>query len=280
MKTSKKDVYLLLGLFGVLIAVAGYFLAYQPNTEKTEKLRAENEQLTQRIAELDTMMQNKGTYIDETTSMKTEMEGIYQLFPVDTREEDSILLAINQELLAPMKVEQVAIDLLEEVPFLESAQVEEEAEYTYEIGEVEDYEDQEGIQDAQTASAGNTATAASAGNPFGLYNRKTVLNYSVSYEGLKRGIKNICVQPNRMSIEKVTVVFDETTGLLEGITEINMYCVPNQQDKEYEAPDFSTVLLGTDNIFGTMTIRSEQNLPEIGEAQEDGAEQENKEEQE
>lgn len=265
-KTSRKDVLLLIGLLGVLVAVAGYFLAYKPNTEKTEKLKAENEQLQQRVIDLGQKMKNKGTYIEETESMNQEMQAIYQLFPVDTREEDSILLAINQELLAPMKVESVAINTLEEVPFLDDVQEDEEVEYTYEIGEVETYEDQEGIQDPETAETAPVEEAASMGNPYGLFNRETTINYTVSYEGLKRGIKNICVQPNRMSIEKVTVAFDETTGLLAGSTVVNMYCVPGQEGKEYVEPDFSSVLLGTDNIFGTIRIHSEQDLPELEDA--------------
>ena len=262
-KTSKKDVLLLIGLLGVLVAVAGYFLAYKPNTEKTEKLKAENEQLQQRVIDLGNKMKNKSTYIEETESMNNEMQAIYQLFPVDTREEDSILLAINQELLAPMKVESVAINTLEEVPFLDDVQEEEEVEYTYEIGEVETYEDQEGIQDPQTVETAPQDETASVGNPYGLFNRETTINYIVTYEGLKRGIKNICVQPNRMSIEKVTVAFDETTGLLAGSTVVNMYCVPGQEGKEYVEPDFSSVLLGTDTIFGTVKIYSEENLPDL-----------------
>lgn len=262
-KTSKKDVLLLIGLLGVLVAVAGYFLAYKPNTEKTEKLKAENEQLQQQVIDLGNKMKNKSTYIEETESMNNEMQAIYQLFPVDTREEDSILLAINQELLAPMKVESVAINTLEEVPFLDDVQEEEEVEYTYEIGEVETYEDQEGIQDPQTVETAPQDETTSVGNPYGLFNRETTINYIVTYEGLKRGIKNICVQPNRMSIEKVTVAFDETTGLLAGSTVVNMYCVPGQEGKEYVEPDFSSVLLGTDNIFGTVKIYSEENLPDL-----------------
>ncbi len=262
-KTSKKDVLLLIGLLGVLVAVAGYFLAYKPNTEKTEKLKAENEQLQQRVIDLGNKMKNKSTYIEETESMNNEMQAIYQLFPVDTREEDSILLAINQELLAPMKVESVAINTLEEVPFLDDVQEEEEVEYTYEIGEVETYEDQEGIQDPETVETAPQEETTSVGNPYGLFNRETTINYIVTYEGLKRGIKNICVQPNRMSIEKVTVAFDETTGLLAGSTVVNMYCVPGQEGKEYVEPDFSSVLLGTDNIFGTVKIYSEENLPDL-----------------
>ena len=67
------------------------------------------------------------------------------------------------------------------------------------------------------------------------------------------------------------MVYDEQTGLLKGTTTVNMYCVPNQEGKEYEEPDFGGVLLGTDNIFGTRVIRSEGSLPDLEDGEE-GAE--------
>jgi len=48
-----------------------------------------------------------------------------------------------------------------------------------------------------------------------------------------------------------------------------MYCVPDQEGKEYVEPDFGGVLLGTDNIFGTRVIRSEGSLPDLEEGAED-----------
>ena len=92
-----------------------------------------------------------------------------------------------------------------------------------------------------------------------------------SYDGLKRRRKNICMQTDRMVIDNLSVVYDEQTGLLKGTTTVNMYCVPNQEGKEYEEPDFGGVLLGTDNIFGTRVIRSEGSLPDLEDGEE-GAE--------
>lgn len=99
------------------------------------------------------------------------------------------------------------------------------------------------------------------------------MNYEVSYEGLKRSVKNICMQTDRMVIENLAVVYDEQTGLLRGTTAVNMFCVPGQEGKEYEEPDFGGVLLGTDNIFGTRVIRSEGSLPDLEDGEE-GAEDE------
>lgn len=267
MKVSKRDILLLVGFLGILAAVCSYVFVFQPTVEKNDALKQENLQLEQRIADLQAKSDNRDTYESETAQMRREMEEIYQLFPVDVREENAVLLAINQELLAPMEVESVTIDALLEVPFLDEAQQQEMPDATYEIDEVEELEDYEGTQEAPTPEAGDTTGAAGV-NPFRLMNRKATINYEISYEGLKRSVKNICMQTDRMVIDNLSVVYDEQTGLLKGTTTVNMYCVPDQEGKEYVEPDFGGVLLGTNNIFGTRVIRSEGNLSEL----EDGAE--------
>ncbi|MDE6600586.1 MAG: hypothetical protein K2K90_00195 [Lachnospiraceae bacterium] len=277
MKVSKRDVLLLLGLLGVLAVVCSYMLVFQPTMEKMEALTEENEQLELRIADLQGKSANRDSYESETAQMRREIEEIYQLFPVDVREENAVLLAINQELLSPMKIQSVTIDALVEVPFAEELQQEEMPDATYEIEEVEEIEDATGTQEAPTPEAGDTQSAAGV-NPFHLMNRKATINYEVSYEGLKRSVKNICMQTDRMVIDNLSVVYDEQTGLLRGVTAVNMFCVPDQEGKVYEEPDFGGVLLGTDNIFGTRVIRSEGSLPDLedgaeGEAGEDAAEE-------
>lgn len=266
MKVSKRDVLLLVAFIGILAAVCSYFFVFQPTMEKSEALQAENQQLQDRIADLRTKSDNRDSYESQTAQMRQEMEEIYQLFPVDVREENAVLLAINQELLAPMEVESVTIDALLEVPVVETTQ-EEMPDATYEYEQVEQLEDQEGTQDAPTDEVDYTSDTASV-NPYNLMYRKATINYEVSYDGLKRSIKNICMQTDRMVIDNLTVVYDEQTGLLKGSTTVNMFCVPNQEGKEYEEPDFGGVLLGTNNIFGTRVIRSEGSLPDL----EDGAE--------
>lgn len=266
MKVSKRDILLLVAFIGILAAVCSYFFVCQPTMEKTEALVQENQQLQERIADLQNKTENRDSYESQTAQMNQRMEEIYQLFPVDVREENAVLLAINQELLSPMKVESVTIDALLEVPIAE-VQQEEMPDATYEIDEVEAIEDDIGIQEGPTPEAGDTQGAAGV-NPFHLMNRKTTINYEVSYEGLKRSVKNICMQTDRMVIDNLSVVYDEQTGLLKGTTSINMYCVPDQEGKEYEEPDFGGVLLGTDNIFGTRIISSEGSLPDLEDGEE------------
>lgn len=269
MKVSKRDVLLLLGFLGILAAVCSYLFVFQPTMEKAQALTEENKQLEARIADLQKKSDNRDTYESQTAQMRREIEEIYQLFPVDVREENAVILAINQELLSPLKMESVTIEALVEVPFMDEVQQQDMPDATYEIEEVEEIEDATGTQDAPTPDAGNTQNAAGV-NPFHLMNRKATLNYEVSYEGLKRSVKNICMQTDRMVIDNLSVVYDEQTGLLKGTTTVNMFCVPGQEGKEYEEPDFGGVLLGTNNIFGTRVIRSEGNLPDLEDAQAEG----------
>mgnify|MGYP001042622471 CR=1 FL=1 len=267
MKVSKRDILILIGFLGILIGVCSFLFVFQPTMEKADALQQENMELQSRIADLQNKKNNKDTYENETARMEQEMKEIYQLFPVDVREENAILLAINQELIAPLKVDSITIDALLEVPFLEDTP-EEETQISYEIDAVEELEDYEGTQQSEEALTVGGDDGTGGLNPFGLKNRKMTMTYEISYEGLKRSVKNICMQTDRMVVDDLSVVFDETTGLLHGTMAVNMYCVPNQEGKEYVQPNLSSVLLGSDNIFGTIVLRGESGLPDLEDGEE------------
>ncbi len=262
MKVSKRDILILIGFLGILIGACSFLFVFQPTMEKADALQQENMELQSRIADLQSKKENKDTYEGETARMEQEMKEIYQLFPVDVREENAILLAINQELVAPLKVDSITIDALLEVPFLES-EPEEETQISYEIDAVEELEDYEGTQQSEEALTVGGDDGSGGLNPYGLKNRRMTMTYEISYEALKRSVKNICMQTDRMVIDDLSVVFDESTGLLHGTMAVNMYCVPNQEGKEYVQPNFSSVLLGSDNIFGTIVLSSESGLPDL-----------------
>lgn len=274
MKASKKEILLLVGLFGILVAVGCYFLVYQPQIEQAEAIEQENQELQTRINDLSSKMENKDSYEAETERMNQEMEAIFESFPVDVKEEDAVLLAINQELIAPMMISSLGITSCDPV-VLQSD--EEDVSHTYEIDEIEEYEAQEGIGDSLSASDATATETVS--RPSVLMDRSVTMNYMTSYDGLKRSIKNITLQDNRMSINNVTVSFDESTGLLSGTTVVDMYCIPGQPDKEYVQPNFSSVLLGSDNLFGSIELYGGGLMPLVDEEadSEEGEEEETEE---
>ena len=240
--------------------------------ESAEALEAENAQLQERINDLNDKMENKDSYVEETAAMNEEMDAILKQFPIDVREEDGVLLAINQELIAPMVIDSIGITASEPTALPDAE--EEDVDHTYEIDEIEEYEAEEGIAD-EAEQAADAEGGSGTNLPYTLMQRSVTMNYLVSYEGLKRGIKNISVQDNRMSINNLTVSYDETTGLLNGTTVVDMYSIPGQ-DKEYVQPNFSSVLVGSDNIFGALETYGIGQL-DIGESAADGEEAEENE---
>lgn len=268
MKVSKRDILLLVGFIGILFFGVTLYWVFLPAQEKVEEMNNENIVLKQQITDLTIKNNNKETYMTEMEKMYKEIEDIYAVFPVNVKAEDVILMAINQELVSPMIVESVNIEQLAPVNFDELMPPEEERDHTYDLGE----NDVLGVGDEPLDSAEDTtATEDSAEEEIDwLYTRKATFNYGVSYEGLKRSIRHIVDQPDRMAIETLTVTFDENTGLLIGSTTLNMYLAPYQIGKEYIQPDFSSVLLGTDNIFGTISIHGEAGLPDVEDMETEG----------
>lgn len=226
MSISKKDAQLLIGFSGVLIAVLVFWFLYKPLTEKTEVLRNENVQLTARVAQLEEMAANESNYLNETQRMNSEIAQTYNLFPSNVLTEDVIYFALNQEMVAPLTVQGIAIDA--------SAQV-------YAV--------------SQNAVSQNEVVQGNPSNVV-LFDQPATFSYLSSYEGFKRSLDNICNNQNRMTIESVTAAYDNTTGLLTGSTKVNMYYLTGT-GKGYIAPDFSNVPVGTSNLFGTVTIPSE-----------------------
>lgn len=270
MKVSKRDILILVGFIGILLGGCTFYWFFMPAQEKVEAMEAENIQLREQIKDLTIKNNNKDNYLTEMEKMSKEIEDIYQVFPVNVKVEDAIQLGINQELVSPMFIQNVNIEQLVPVDFTDQIAPTEERDHTYGLGE----NDVLGVGDEPLDGADNTTASADSAEELGwLYNRQVTYVYRVSYEGLKRSIRHIVDQPNRVAIESLTVTYEEDTGLLIGSTTLNMYLAPYQEGKEYVQPDFSSVLLGTDNIFGTISLHGEAGLPDVEDMEtEDSAE--------
>ena len=62
MKISNRDKGILLGLFGVILAVISYVLIYNPTTLKTEELKTEVAALQSRVNKLTELENNMAHY--------------------------------------------------------------------------------------------------------------------------------------------------------------------------------------------------------------------------
>ncbi len=237
MKVSKKDIYLIIGFLGVLAFLCAFLWIYQPTMEKVDSLKAESRSLEIEIADLQSKMDNKDTYVSKTREMATEMDSILQMFPVELKEEDAIVLTLTEELLSPMIVTTLTMDETEPVDF---------ELYTQESEEAEPVDTGETIQ-------------------LGLYRNPVSMQFVSSYEALKRYVKTVALQTNRTKIVGITASYDEMTGLLTCVANLNMYFITGQEDKTYVQPDFSSVITGTDNPFGSITMPYEADVAGLAE---------------
>ncbi len=237
MKVSKKDIYLIIGFLGVLAVLCSFVWVYQPTMEKVDALNAENRSMEIEIADLQSKMDNKDTYVQKTQEMAVEMDGILQMFPVELKEEDAILLTLTEELLSPMTAITLTMDETEPVEF---------EVYTQET------------EEAEPVDTGETTQ-------LGLYRNPISMQFVSSYDALKRYVKTVALQTNRTKIVGVTASYDETTGLLSCVANLNMYYITGQEDKTYVQPDFSSVITGTDNPFGSITMPYESDVAGLAE---------------
>lgn len=249
MKVTKKEIGLLIALGGILIGVISYFLVMTPLQDDAKALRGENKTLSDQVAVLEKIKGFEETYNSEVARMNEEIDMIYKVFPSDVRQEDAIVLSVNQELAAPIVVNTVTISPLDLVVFADEYQAE-KVKHTYDYDEI--LGDLAPADEPVSSNApSDEAIAMGEGAQGLLLNRQVTIDYKAPYDGIKAGLKNIAAQVNRMSVNNITLAFDETTGLIAGSAAIDMYCIYGQEGKPYVSQNLSAVLLGTDNPFGT-----------------------------
>ena len=241
MKISKKDRNLLIGFLGVLILLVVYCWVFQPLLEKADSLRAENTTLQAGVIELQSKVSNQGTYVSETQEMEEEINGILQLFPVQLKEEDAIVLTMTEEQLSPMEATTLTMDATELVVLDDDDTAADETE------------DDDYYEDTDTAPADVSADTTE----LALYRKPISMQFTADYDAVKNYVKTIALQTSRTKIVGFTASYDESTGLLSCVANLNMYFITGQDGKTYEEPAFSSVILGTQNPFGTYHVTEE-----------------------
>lgn len=218
MKISKKEIYMLLALLGIGIAVCAWQFGFKKINMRTEELRAETELLKADIQKYNAVKDNIALY---TTGIENATNGIVdvlQNFPIAIMEEDMIMLGRSLE---------KGID------------------ETY-------------VSNVTFGGASNIYVATSrpvepttVPISYSLFNNTIMISYKTTYDGFKDLIHYISENKNRMSVGDFSIAYDSTSGLVTGSTFVNMYSVTGT-DKEYTQQNLSGVGIGTDNIFGTL----------------------------
>lgn len=224
MKVSKKELYLLLALVGVIIAICSWQFGFKKINEKTEVLLAETEVLEGEVKKYTAVKDNIDIYQQGIQDATNKIAEVIEKIPADVLPEDAVML---------------------------SRELEKYTDHTYSEGVT--MSESTVVATATSQPADATAIPIS----YTLEQNKVTLSHTSSYQGIKDIIDYVYQHKNRMTIESFVLAYDESTGELAGTTVINCYSITGS-DKAYVEQNLSGVTTGTNNIFGTMNKKVEE----------------------
>lgn len=237
---SKKDIQLLLVVFGILIGFASWQFVYKPNQQKAETISTENKGLQTEVEELEVLDAQKEKFLADTETMKAECTKITNSFASGLMEEDEIMYLYNMEIVDAndVKVPSVNMGVATEIPYYAASTATETTD----------------VATDGTATDGTTTEQAAAevfqpvDEGIKMYDSKTTVSFTTTYNGLKNMVKYVYEIPARKSISSVSLAATED-GYLTGTMELDFYCMTGT-DVPYSYISIPGVPLGTDNIFG------------------------------
>ena len=244
MKNKAKTTLVSVIAMGFVLVLVMFMYYYSPTLQKTETLKASNNVLKARVAELETFFNQMDDNQKKIEEMTTGIKETLAVFPANVLEEDAIYLAISSTQLNNLR------ELYEEgiVPaeeqFLEDVDA--------------DYENDKIAYSALTISAPESLALIDAKMVEGakiegyegalVFNsRQVTYNNTTDYFNLKGLLQSINYDPDKKSISSMAYVMQED-GSLAGNVTVNYYWVEGT-DREYEPKDFGEYEFGLENLF-------------------------------
>ena len=235
---------LLLFILGVAILILPIrFIAMNNFDEKKTIDNEYNDQQTyyNSLLEKDA---NRQQYIDDTENYKKEYEAILAEFPSELYQDNTIMYLQNVK--DKYKFNFPSVTMGEETLF-----------YTLGTGAVGDVTvDTAASTDSSSDNSSDVKLDDSSATVSG-YNWYSA-SFPVSYEGDYKDIKDVIDfiknGDERMTLDEVSIAFNDQTGKYEGDMTITSYAV-NGEDRTTDHADVN-VQIGTNNIFGNPTVQS------------------------
>ncbi|MCR4787625.1 MAG: hypothetical protein K5888_03470 [Lachnospiraceae bacterium] len=239
MQVTKGQRDLLIGLLGILIAVAVWFLVASPTMEKTQKLEAENNTLKPKVEEYELRDARLDEYKLGIVQNNAEVETITARFPSAVELEDSVMFWANIDTAYPFKLRFKDLKLAERDPVL--------------VAGAEDIDDASVIYEEDGSATISDETAENLSAKYKLYGAPMGMNFICNYEGMKDMFDYIVNQYNRNAINNFEIAYDDETGLLTGEIGIELFYIEGL-DKEYTPPRIPSVPKGQSDVFHSLEL--------------------------
>lgn len=247
---------LLLFLLGVVIIFVPIRFIALGNFDDRKEIVSEKDERQVYYNDLKAKDENREQYIKDTEDYKQEYETILAEFPSEIYQVNTIMY------LQGIKDEY-------EFQFPSVTMGEEELFYTLGTGAVGDVTLDSSTASGSTATTSTTTEAATTGtnadatvadaaageNNYNCYSASFPVTYAGSYKSIKDVIDYIESSDFRMTVDSVSIQFDDETGDYTGDMSFTSYAV-NGGDRTTDQVDVN-VQTGKDNIFGNPTVRTQ-----------------------
>lgn len=216
MKISKRDLSIIMILVGLMIAFFSYQFSFRSAMTEKENLESQCDSLQ---AELDALMDfgmDEQYILTQTGAYEKELSDLVASYPVKYTYEDAIMYLYNFEQSEKLEILFPKYNIVE----------------TY-------------IINTHTGEVNGVSKTYA-------YGQSTIeADYTVaSCKEMRSFLSSIYVDSYKKNVEKVTMVFEPTTGIISGNITINMFSMLDGVSNEYEEPEIPAVEMKPPCIFG------------------------------
>lgn len=239
---TERDKKLLFSLGTILVLALSYFFVFSPNQTKADEVKTLNKEKQAYVAELDAKIANEATKSAEIITFNNDRETILARFPGGMTHEKAIKILADLEKDTNIFSSQVTLAVNN--IFFNQAEARTNGSVSVEKENI-----------ASTSSVAVVGVAEQTYPDIVGYKTVLTLSFTCTMEELTNALDFINGYEDKMSVDAITVGFDETTGGLIGTMNLCMYAVEGV-DNAYEEPETEGVDLGVVNIFGAKNTTS------------------------
>ncbi len=229
---------LLLFILGIAIIFLPIRFLAMGNFDDKKNIDSEKAERQTYYNDLKAKDNNRQQYIDDTAFYKAEYEELLKQFPAEIYQDNTIMYL--QGIKDEYKLDFPSVTMGEETLF-----------YTLGSGAVGDVSlDTEPAENEETSENGEMVATA---NGYNCYSATFPVTYTGDYNDIKSVIDYIKDGDFRMTLDEISISFNDNEGYYEGNLVFTSYAV-NGGDRTTDHADVN-VQTGTNNIFGNPTVK-------------------------
>ncbi len=243
---------LLLFILGIAIIFLPIKLIAMGNFDEKKTIDAEKSERQTYYNDLKAKDANRQQYIDDTEKYKADYEDIISKFPSEIYQDNTIMYL--QGIKDEYKFNFPTVAMGEEVLFYTLGAGGAVGDVSLDAPEATTEAAAEGTDAEGTAEPGAEGTTAGVGGDiYNCYSATFPTTYQGKYEDIKKVIDYIVEGDMRMTLDSISIAFNEEKGFYEGDLSFTSYAV-NGGERTTDHADVK-VQTGVNNIFGNPTAR-------------------------